>query len=270
MQTFYEGKGGIRVPALGFGTWQLPGNEVREPLTLALQSGFRHIDTAERYENEVVIGEVLAESRIPREEVFVTSKVWRDNLRRSDTLSACKRSLARLSLDYLDLYLIHWPNKDIPLEETLGALEELKEDGYIRAYGVSNFVEHHLQELEKYGFSIFTNQIEYHPAFQQKELAEFLKKQNILLTAYSPLGQGESLSLSELKALAKKYNKTPAQVILNWHIYERRIAIPRATSLEHITQNIEALSFEMEKEEYALFGDIPQQDRINDKPYAEF
>ncbi|MCL4398166.1 aldo/keto reductase [Patescibacteria group bacterium] len=259
---YFKFKTGTEIPALGFGTWQLEGEKVAEPLSIALEVGFRHIDTAWIYANQNEIGKVLQDSKIPRQELFVTSKVWTTQLRKQDAVNSCKETLEQLRLSYLDLFLIHWPNKDIPIRETLEALEQLKEEKLIRDFGVSNFNIARLTEALKYSSEIVDNQVEFHPSLNQKELKSFCDKNNILMTAYSPIAQGQDLKLPGVSKLADKYKRTPSQIIINWLISKNIIAIPRSGDREHIADNFHSLDFQLSEEDTQIIDNIGGENRL--------
>lgn len=258
------------IPILGFGTWKLAGEQARIPVEEALKIGFRQIDTAEVYENHGVIGEVLKNCGIKREELFITSKVWRDDLKADDLKNACKRALMELKLHYLDLYLIHWPNKNIPMEETLEAMAELKYEGLIKAIGVSNFTINHLKEALKTGVEIANNQVECHPTFNQMELKKFCDENGIVLTAYSPIGQGQDLNLDIVRQLAAKYNAFGSQIILAWHRQRGIVALPRSAEKAHIWENWNSQEITLDDSDMELMNLIPQQKRMLNPPFAEF
>ncbi len=259
-----------QIPLLGFGTWQLTGEEARKPLETALEIGYRHIDTADYYHNHQIIGSVLEESGLPREAVFVTTKVWRSDLRSEDLIRACERSLDELKLTYLDLYLIHWPNKEVPIMETLEAMQELKDNGLIRAIGVSNFDLQHIDEAVKTGIEITNNQVELHPTFNQKGLREHCDRFHVTITAYSPIAQGMDLKLKVVTQLAKQYDVKPSQVILAWLRQSGIIAIPKATSKAHIKENFESLLVQLKPEDMSKMDEIEQRPRMVLPDFAEF
>ena len=259
-----------KMPMLGFGTWRLSGEVAFATVKHALAVGYRHIDTAAIYGNHQEVGRAMAESGIARKEIFITSKVWWDQLRYGDVRVACRQSLCELQIEYLDLYLIHWPNRAIPMSETLSALESLKKDGYIRAIGVSNFDISHLKEALATGVKIVINQVEFHPSFNQKELKKFCDQQDIAITAYSPIGQGKDLELTVVKNIAKKYTRSPSQVILNWLISKNIIAIPRSSQFSRIADNFKALEWKMKQEDVDRIDSITIHERILHPPFAEF
>lgn len=260
----------VSIPILGFGTWQLPNEKARQPVEMALEAGFRHIDTAAVYDNHQVIGEVLKHSGLKREELFITSKVWREDLRQRSLIEAAQAALETLQTPYLDLYLIHWPNKEIPIAETLETMQNLKEKGLIKAIGVSNFTVHHLEKALEVGVEITNNQVELHPSFNQRNLKNWCQEHNIQVTAYSPIGQGKDLKLPTIVALAKKYGASESQVILAWMRQNNIIAIPRSSDLEHIKENFESQKLELKPEDQELMDQIPQQERMLNPPFAEF
>ncbi|MCL4384126.1 aldo/keto reductase [Patescibacteria group bacterium] len=258
------------IPILGFGTWQLAGEAARKPLEVALSVGYRHFDTAAAYDNHEVLGEVLKRSGLKREELFVTSKIWRDDLKARDVVAACEEALEELQMPYIDLYLIHWPNREIPIGETLEAMGKLKEDGLIKAIGVSNFTIRHLEEAMKTGIEISNNQVELHPSFNQNELESYCDRHHISLTAYSPVGQGQDLKLPKVQTLAKKYSRSESEIILAWLRQKNIIAIPRSKDPDHILENFKSLDFDLETADLQLMEDIPQERRMINPSFAEF
>jgi len=226
----FKFKDGNEVPALGFGTWKLSEDQAVDSTLKALGIGFRHIDTADAYGNHVEVGKAINESGIPRKEIFLTTKVWHTELEPSSVKDSAKRFLEELQTDYIDLLLIHWPNRNIPLHQTLEAMNQLKAKGIIKNIGVSNFTVNHLKDCLKTNVEVVNNQVELHPTFAQNELHKFCDENEILLTAYSPLGRGAELDNPVLDEIAKKYDKTVPQVILNWIVSRGIIAIPKATS----------------------------------------
>lgn len=258
------------IPVIGFGTWQLPNEEVRKPLETALSVGYRHIDTAAAYDNHEVIGEVLRQSRLRREELFITTKLWRDDLKAQEVTRACQEALEELKLPYIDLYLIHWPNREVPIGETLEALGKLKEAGLIKAIGVSNFTIRHLEEAMKVQIEITNNQVELHPSFNQNELETFCDRNHISLTAYSPIGQGKDLKIPMIQALARKYDRGESEIILAWLRQKNIIAIPRSKEPDHILENFKSLDFDLTTADLQLMEDIPQENRLISPTWNEF
>jgi len=270
MQTMLSLNTGASMPALGFGTYELTGQTCVQAVTKALGVGYRHIDTALMYGNHREIGQAIKNSGIQREELFITSKVWRDSLQRQNVINACNLALKELACEYLDMYLIHWPNNEVPIEETLGAMQELKEQGLTKAIGISNFGINHLKDALATGIQLSNNQVEFHPSLYQKELREFCSQNNIVLTAYSPLGRGEDLNLKIIQNLAKKYSKSSAQVVLNWILIKGVSVIPKASNPEYIQDNFNALKWDLAPEDVALVDQLDQQNRIVNPGFSNF
>lgn len=261
---------GRTIPALGLGTWQLEGEAIEEPLTAALEVGFRHIDTAWIYANQTIIGKVLSQSGLPRGDLFLTSKVWHNQLEKEKVRQSCLESLKQLQTDYLDLLLIHWPNKNVPIGETLEALQELKRENLIFDFGVSNFTTGHLEEALKYSADIAVNQIEFHPSFNQKEIKAFCDQRGIIVTAYSPIAQGQDLKLPLIQKLASKYGRTAPQIILNWLVSQGIVAIPRSKDGKHLEDNWHSLDFVMDPADREMIDTLDTRNRLLNPPFAEF
>jgi len=241
-------KDGNRIPALGLGTWQLTGETCVKAIRKALELGYRHIDTAEIYGNQREIGKAIR--GFPREELFITSKVWTNHLRHDDVLGACERTLEELGTDYVDLYLIHWPSEEVPVRETLEAMRELKRKGKVRSVGVSNFEVGHLKEaLGVARDLVVNNQIEFHPYRYPKEVHEFCKRERIVVTAYSPLGRGRLLQDPKVREIAKRRVRTPAQVCLRWALQKGAVVIPKASSVEHLREDMQIFDWELSEED---------------------
>ncbi|MFQ6855656.1 aldo/keto reductase [Streptomyces sp. 35M1] len=238
---------GVTIPQLGFGVFQVPDDETTAAVSAALEAGYRSIDTAAIYGNEVGVGRALAASGIPREELFVTTKLWNADQGYEATLAAFDASLAKLGLDHVDLYLIHWPTPAHDLyPESWRALEKLAADGRIRAAGVSNFQPAHLSRLLETGTLVpAVNQIELHPGLQQSELRAFHAGHGIATEAWSPLAQGTLLKEEALVSIAERHGKSPAQVVLRWHLQLGNIVIPKSVTPERIRQNIDVFDFEL-------------------------
>lgn len=258
------------IPVLGFGTWRLQGNECQKSVEKALEIGYRHIDTADAYDNHQDVAKAIQSSMLKREELFVTTKVWRDSLAHDDVIDGAKRFLDELKIDYIDLLLVHWPNRDVPVEETLAAMEELKKSKLIKTFGVSNFTIHHLQDALHAGYKLSCNQVEFHPSLNQKELKKFCHENGIVITCYSTNAFGADLKIPEIVDIAQKYNKLPYQVILNWIISNNMVAIPRSSNAEHIQSNFESLSFELSLEDIEKINNLGGNNRVVNPSFAEF
>jgi diketogulonate reductase-like aldo/keto reductase len=234
------------MPMVGIGTWTLKGNRCRESVRNALEVGYRHIDTAEAYENQKQIALAIKDSDVDRDETFITSKLWKSNLRYDDALTACDNTLQELQTDYLDLYLIHWPNEDIPMKETFGALTKLKDDGKVKDIGVSNFTISHIQKAKSVSETpISANQVKYHPYNNQNDLLDYCKDNNIVITAYSPFGRGDLFTDERLKKIADNHEKSLAQIILRWLIQKGIVVIPRSSSEEHLKANLDVFDWNL-------------------------
>ena len=238
---------GVEIPALGYGTWPLKGEECERMVAAALGAGFRHIDTAEMYDNEEAVGRGLRAARVPRDDVFVTSKVWSSHLRDGALQHAAEESLKRLGLDYLDLYLIHWPSNDVSTQEAIGALNEVRTRGLARAIGVANFPVKLIEEAVAASEApLATNQVEYHAQLDQTPVLEACRRHGISVTAYSPLGRGTILKDPVVTAIAEAHGRTPAQVLLRWLIQQDGvIAIPKTASPERLEENLAAAAFSL-------------------------
>jgi len=256
----------IRMPWLGYGTYKASGKELIEGVQFALSIGYRLIDTAEMYDNEEEIGKAIKKSGIPRNEIFITSKVWNTNQGYENTLKSFNNSLKRLNIDYLDLYLIHWPVSGKYIE-TWKALEKLYRDGKVRAIGVSNFLIHHLQNImDKCEIVPMVNQIEFHPHLVQKDLLNFCKNNKIQLEAWSPLMRGRINDIPEIVNIAKKYNKTPAQIVLRWDLQHEVVTIPKSVHKERIKENANIFDFELSEIDMKIIDGLDQNKRYGADP----
>lgn len=267
LSTTYTLNNGTKIPAIGLGVYQAePGKEVYEAVKSALEIGYRHIDTASFYENESDVGRAIKDSGIPRDEIFVTTKVWNDEQGYEETKAAFQRSLERLEMDYVDLYLVHWPVPD-KFTETYRALEEIYQEGKAKAIGVSNFLPHHLEELLQSATVVpAVNQIELHPQLQQIETQEFCKKHNILIEAWAPLGKASYFDHPTLVKLANKHKKTPAQIIIRWQFQSDIITIPKSVRKERQEENVDIFDFELSEEDIKEMELMNLEKRIGKHP----
>jgi diketogulonate reductase-like aldo/keto reductase len=268
MQTFKLNTG-REVPAIGFGTWEIkPDSTAKEAVATALEVGYRVIDTAKIYGNERGVGEAIRESGIPREDLFVTTKLWNEDQGYERTLRACEESLERLGLEYLDLYLIHWPATS-RRHDSWQAFETLYGDGVIKAAGVSNYTVDHLKELqERSSFRPSVNQVEFHPFIyeQQMVLLDYCKEQNILIEAYSPLSRISKDGHEEVSSIAVRLGKTPQQLALRWCIQHGTLPLPRSTNREHIRSNLEVFDFELSEEDMQTINSLSDGERVTWDP----
>lgn len=261
---------GVEIPGFGLGVFQVPDDETKDAVKEAIINGYRLIDTAQIYGNEKGTGlgiqEGLAAANVKREDLFVTSKVWNDHLSYEETIAAFEESLAKLGLDYLDLYLIHWPGLD-SFEESWKAMEHLYESGKIRAIGVSNFQKHHLETLMSFAkVKPVLNQIELHPKLTQKELREYCSKHNIAIQAWSPLMQGQILTNSTITSLADKYDRTAAQIVLHWGVQQDILVVSKSTKPERIKGNAQLFDFELSHEDMELISGLNEDLRVGPNP----
>jgi len=259
---------GVEIPQLGFGVFQVPPEETQEVVELALDAGYRHIDTAAAYRNEQGVGAALDAADLPREDVFVTTKLWNSQQGYDPALAAFEASLGRLGLDYVDLYLIHWP---VPIEdrfvETWRAFERIHDEGRARTIGVSNFRVEDLERLEAETETLPTvNQIELHPRFQQAELRAWHAEHGVATEAWSPLAQGDLLDEATIVRVAERHGKTPAQAILRWHLQLGNVVIPKSVTPERIRENIEIFDFELSDEDMDAIGPLDSGGRIGPNP----
>lgn len=264
----YKEAQGTKIPALGFGTYRLQGGQCQECVEDALRIGYRHIDTARAYENEADVGAALRATDLPRDEIFVASKAPRERLGPEDLRVEAEDSLEALGLDYLDLYIIHWPNSEIPLYDTLQAMLKMRDVGLFRHIGVSNFPKSLLEEAISHA-PIFCNQIEYHPLLAQTTLLECAKEHDILITAYAPLAQGDLAKHPVLEEIGRNYGKSANQVALRWLIQQDEvIAIPGSSSEQHRKSNFDIFDFELDEHEMGLVDALPKDERCVNPPWA--
>ncbi|GGB63452.1 aldo/keto reductase [Henriciella pelagia] len=255
---------GVDIPKIGFGTWKLRDETAQMAVSKAIEAGYRMIDTAQAYENETHVGRGIADAQLPREELFVTTKVWMSEFKDGDLQDAVARSVERLSTDYCDLILLHWPNPDVPLEETLGALNDVHDKGLTRNIGVSNFTSAQLGQAVKLSRApILTNQVEYHPFINQTPILEAAHALGSSVTAYSPLAQGRIFDDPVLNEIGEAHGKTPAQIVIRWCAQQPGvITIPRSSSPDHIASNNDVLDFELTADE---MGRITALNAINER-----
>lgn len=259
---------GNSIPQVGLGVWQTPREDTERAVATALEAGYRHIDTAAAYQNEREVGEALKKSGLPRDQVYITTKLWNSDQGYDSTLRAFDKSMARLGLDYLDLYLIHWP---MPAKgafvETFKAFADLREQGRIRSIGLSNFEPEHLRELvDATGIVPAVNQIELHPLLQQEELREMHAQMGIATEAWSPLGQGSLLSNDTVVSVADAHGKTPAQVLIRWHMQLGNIVIPKSVTPERIVSNFDVFDFELSEQDMASVSTLGDGTRLGPDP----
>ncbi|MEW2074477.1 aldo/keto reductase [Streptomyces sp. NPDC012403] len=257
------------MPQLGFGVWQVPDAEAETAVTTALEAGYRSIDTAAIYGNEEGTGRALAKSGVPREDLFVTTKLWNSDQGYDSTLRAFDTSLSKLGLEYVDLYLIHWPTpaRDRYVD-TYKAFEKLLSDGRVRSIGVSNFLPEHLDRLiAETSVVPAVNQIELHPHLQQNAAREYHAEQGIATEAWSPLGSGKGiLEIPAIVAIAQKHGRTPAQVVLRWHLQLGNVVIPKSVTPSRIEENIDVFGFSLDAEDLAAISALNEDRRIGSDP----
>jgi len=258
---------GVEMPWFGLGVWQSKeGSEVEQAIHFALDGGYRSIDTAAIYENEYGVGKAVHQHDINREEVFITTKVWNSDQGFNQTLAAMEASLKKLQMDYVDLYLVHWPVKG-KLVDTWRALEILYDTGKARAIGVCNFLVHHLEELlPQTDVAPMVNQVEFHPYLVQPKLLAFCSKNNIRLEAWSPLMQGNIGEVPELAEIGKNHNKTAAQVVLRWDLQKEVVTIPKSVRQQRIKENAAIFDFELSPQEMKTIDKLDKNHRFGPDP----
>ncbi|PAV28632.1 aldo/keto reductase [Virgibacillus profundi] len=259
----------LRIPQLGYGVWKVPNDKATIAVEQALEAGYRLIDTAKIYGNELGVGKALAGSNLPREDLFITTKVWNADQGYENTLRAFDASLEKLGLDYVDLYLIHWPTpKFDTYVETYKAMEKLYKDGRTKAIGVCNFDIEHLQRImDECEVKPAVNQVECHPYLQQKELKAFCREHDIEVEAYSPLMNGtQVMENSVIKELAERFGKTPAQVILRWHLQSDVVVIPKTVTPSRMKENLNVFDFELSEADMDKIATLDRNERNNAVP----
>lgn len=267
----YWNKDQIKIPKLGFGTSMLKGPQAVSAVQSALSAGLRHIDTAQIYNNEEEVGTAIKASSVRREDIFLTTKIWRSCFAPSEVKSSFEKSRHKLKTDYVDLLLLHWPpDSSVPLEETLKAFEDLKKEGQIRHIGVSNFTCDLLKKVKALCPDLLTNQVEYHPLLSQKKLLDLADKLNVLVTAYSPLMRGKIFQIQQILKIAEKYNKSPSQIALKWLVNQKNVVVIfKASSQKHIEENMNIFDFEMEESDREkIFRLNNNKQKIIDPPFS--
>lgn len=241
---------GVKIPCIGYGTWLTTDKQASDAVKAAIEVGYRHIDTAARYENEVGVGNGIIASGIDRKDIFVTSKVWNDCRGYEKTVASCEKTLADLKLDYLDLFLIHWPASPLQYDDynavnlsTWQAMIDLYKAGKVKAIGVSNFMPHHLEALVQSEIVPMVNQIELHPGQLQEETLNYCRKHNILVEAWGPLGRGKMLNNPTLMEMAEKYGKTVAQLCIRWCLQNGVLPLPKSVTPSRIAENADVFDF---------------------------
>lgn len=260
---------------LGLGTWQMTGETCKEAVKTALELGYRHIDTALAYKNHSDVAQAIAESGIERKDIFLTSKIWMKEGDVDTLYETYKENISDLNTEYLDLILIHWPDRSVKnWENVFLALKKMQDEGLVKSIGVSNFTINHLKDAfaitEKHNIEIVNNQVEYHPGLNQEELLNFCSKNNILITAYSPLAQGKVFDDPTLNEIAKRHSKSAAQVSLAWLMEKGLIVIPKASSKEHIKTNLDIFDISLSSDEIMKIDALGTSDRLITPPFADF
>jgi 2,5-diketo-D-gluconate reductase B len=256
------------IPKLGFGTWRLDGRDCEEGVTDALAAGYRHVDTAAMYHNEEEVGRGLSASGVDRGEVWLTTKVWPDDLAPDRVRASLERSLRALGTGYVDLYMIHWPNPRVPLAATLATMTDLRDEGLTREIGVSNFTSAQFREALDLA-PVIVNQVEYHPFLDQSAVLEVCRERDAELTAYRPLVKGAAMDDPVIGEIASAHGATPAQVTLAWVIGQERVsAVPKASSPEHRRENLAALELELSAAERARIDALPKDRRAVDTQWS--
>jgi diketogulonate reductase-like aldo/keto reductase len=257
-ETFFVDGNGARIPARGFGTFQLREDVCRAAVRAAIEAGYRHIDTAAMYGNEVEVGEGVRNSGVARDELFVTTKVWTDDIAEDDLLISVQASLKRLAIKQVDLLLIHWPNRSIPLESSMRGLCRARKEGFAKYIGISNFpvalLEKAVRLAAGHGEKLAANQCEYHPRLDQSKVIAACKAHRMAFTSYSPLGRGDLVRHEIIAGLAKRLGRKPSQIILRWHLQQGVVAIPRSSTPAHIGENFDIAAFELSDADMAAIS----------------
>jgi len=260
------------IPPIGLGTFRLKGQEVIDSVQSALKLGYRHIDTAKLYDNEKAVGRAIKESGIARKNIFVTTKVWFDDLAGDQALEALKASLKRLDMDYVDLTLIHWPspNGEVPMKEYIGALNKAREQGLTKHIGISNFTNAQVDEALAVpgGEYIITNQVEVHPFLANKKVIQHCQAKGLTVTGYMPLAVGKVMDDPVMQDIAKEHGVTPAQIALAWVVHQDIVVIPSSTKPEHQKANLGAMNLKLSEEEIAKIDALDRDERIANPDFA--
>lgn len=260
------------LPKIGMGTFRLKGNDARDAVKSALSLGYRHIDTAQMYDNEAAVGDGITSSGIPRREIFLTTKIWHDKLHASDLINSLQGSLDRLKTDHVDLALIHWPSPgdEVPMEEYLGALKDAQREGLAEHIGISNFTCAQMDEAKSIlgDASIFTNQVEVHPFLANRKVVDHARKLGITVTGYMPLAVGKVMEDETLQRIAESHNATPAQIAIAWVASRGIVPIPSSTRPAHQKANLDALEIELSGEDIKAIDALDRGERIADPGFA--
>lgn len=266
----YKNIQGQEIPEIGLGTYKLHDRECEYTVRAALDLGYRHIDTAQMYKNEREVGEAIHVSTVDRSDIFLTTKIWHTNLEPEDVMQTTEDSLRNLRTPYVDLLMIHWPNRQYDLRDTIEAMLTLRDQGKAMNIGVSNFPLSWLQKAnDEIRAPIFCDQVEYHPFLGQFDLLDYAIENDILITAYAPLAQGKVQTNEDLQRIGEKYGKTPAQVSLRWLIeQENVVAIPKASSEDHLKENIDIFDFELEDDDFEFIDDMDKSSRLVNPSFA--
>ena len=256
-----------KIPVLGYGTWKLKDKECEAGVASALEIGYRHIDTAQIYENETQVGTAISDSGIDRKDIFLTTKIWMSNVGEGNLPRSLDESLKKLKTDYVDLLLIHWPVAEVPFAEQMKALRAVQEEGLTKLIGVSNFTVEQLKQVrEEIGAPVVNNQVEYHPFLSQQPVLDYLRSHDMFLTAYSPVARGKVMDNETVQKIGEKYGKNAAQIGLRWLIQQDCVAaIPKAAKAEHAKSNFEIFDFELTAEEMQQLHNLssPQGRMVN-------
>jgi len=260
---------GEKVPALGLGTYQIKGDECEKAVLKALNIGYKHIDTAQAYGNELYVGNAIGQSDVERDKIFLTTKAHWEHLKPKEVISRFDESINKLKTDYVDLFLIHWPSPHgVPMKETLDAMLELKDKGQVKHIGVSNFTPEQMEEALTHT-EIFCNQVEYHPFLDQSDVLHLCRKHDIMLTAYCPVVRGKVAEEEDIERIAKKHKKTAFQVTLRWLIQQDKVmAIPKSSDQEHMKDNLDVFDFELDNDDIETISNFEKEKRLIDPSQA--